>query len=60
MYSTIMTDVNVSATVRMSAPVGGNVRKSGGGGELSPTVGQFSNSGGNVCNSGEIKYVLGN
>ena len=53
-----MTEVNVSATVGMSATVGemyvtvrGNVHDSGG---MSATVG------GNVHNSGEIEYGLGN
>ena len=54
-YPTIMTKVNVSATVGMSATVG----------EMSATVGKCCNSGGNVrdsggnvCNSGEIEYAL--
>ena len=45
-----MTKVNVSATVGMSATVG----------EMSTTVGEFRDSGGNVCNSGEIEYAQRN
>ena len=45
-----MTEMNVSATVGMSATVG----------EMSATVGgNVCDSGGNVCNSGEIEYGLG-
>ena len=41
----------------MSTAVGGNVTDRG---EISPTVGgNVRNSGGNVCNSREIEYGLG-
>ena len=43
-YPRIMPEVNVSATVEMSATVGVIV----------------CDSGGNVCNSGEIEHGLGN
>ena len=50
-YPRIMTKVNVSATVGMSATVGGNVRNSGG---MSATVGKMSAA------MGEIEYTLRN
>ena len=57
-YISIMTKVNVSATVEMSATVGECLQQWGKCprqcGEMSPTVG------GNVCNSGEIEYDLRN
>ena len=60
-----MTEMNVSATVgmsatvgEMSATVGGNVCNSGG--NVCNSGGNVCESGGNVCNSGEIEYGLRN
>ena len=49
-YPRLMTKVNVSATVRMSATVG----------ECPQQWGNVRNSGGNVRNSGEIQYAVRN